>query len=369
MDTPALTLHDLRRHYGQVRAVDGVTLCVRDGERFVLLGPSGSGKTTILRLVAGFDAPTGGSVALAGRPVDGLPPERRNVGVVFQDYALFPHRTVAQNIEFGLRMRKVVKSARRQRVAELLDLVGLTREAQRKPDQLSGGQQQRVALARALAPSPALLLLDEPLANLDRRLRESLRQELLRITDAVGITSVLVTHDQEEALSFADRIAVLRDGQVAQVGTPAEVWRAPTDTFVATFLGDMNLLPVQSINGDQIQVAGIDGLLRAEGSSATGRLSPRPGTASSNGRVGTTVVACLRPEALTAVADPAGSGSVRQIFYAGGSASMTVDVDGTPITVRAQQPDGRPTAATGDRVRIQPAVTHVRLLDGPGIRA
>ncbi|CAN5821502.1 ABC transporter ATP-binding protein [soil metagenome] len=359
---PALTLTDLHRHYGDVRAVDGVTLRVQAGERFVLLGPSGSGKTTILRLVAGFDAPTSGSVVLDGQSVDGLPPERRNVGVVFQDYALFPHRTVAQNIEFGLRMRKVDKAVRRQRVAELLDLVGLTREAGRTPNQLSGGQQQRVALARALAPSPALLLLDEPLANLDRRLRESLRHELLRITDAVDITSVLVTHDQEEALSFADRIAVLRDGQVAQIGTPAEVWRAPADTFVATFLGDMNLLPVQAIAGGEVQVSGIDGVLQVEGGATSNG-------AASNRQSSRAVVACLRPEALTAVADPAGAGTVRSMFYAGGSATMTVDVDGTPITVRAQQPDGRPIATIGDTVRIQPVVSHVRLLDDPGIRA
>lgn len=359
---PALTLIDLHRHYGDVRAVDGVTVRVQAGERFVLLGPSGSGKTTILRLIAGFDAPTGGSVVLDGQSVDGLPPERRNVGVVFQDYALFPHRTVAQNIEFGLRMRKVDKAVRRQRVAELLDLVGLTREAGRTPNQLSGGQQQRVALARALAPSPALLLLDEPLANLDRRLRESLRHELLRITDAVDITSVLVTHDQEEALSFADRIAVLRDGQVAQIGTPAEVWRAPADTFVATFLGDMNLLPVQAIAGGEVQVSGIDGVLQVEG-------GPTSNGAAADRQSSRALVACLRPEALTAVADPAGAGTVRSVFYAGGSATMTVDVDGTPITVRAQQPDGRPIATTGDSVRIQPAVDHVRLLDDPGIRA
>ncbi|MEO2106449.1 MAG: ABC transporter ATP-binding protein, partial [Actinomycetota bacterium] len=160
----ALELHGLHRRYGDVRAVDGVDLAVADGERFALLGPSGSGKTTILRLVAGFERPDEGRVVLAGQDVAGLPPERRNVGVVFQDYALFPHRTVTQNIEFGLRMRKVDRPARRARVAELLDLVGLTREAARRPDQLSGGQRQRVALARALAPSPSLRLLDEPLA-------------------------------------------------------------------------------------------------------------------------------------------------------------------------------------------------------------
>ncbi len=344
----ALTLSGLTRHYGDVRAVDGVDLTVRQGERFALLGPSGSGKTTILRLVAGFEQADAGSVALRGTVVDGQPPESRNIGVVFQDYALFPHRTVAQNIEFGLRMRKVDRGRRRERVDEMLTLVGLTREAARKPDQLSGGQRQRVALARALAPEPSLLLLDEPLANLDRRLRESLRDELVSITDAVGITSVLVTHDQEEALSFADRIGVLRDGRLAQVGAPAEVWRAPVDTFVATFLGDMNLLPLAApVNADgTLRVRGLDGPLQLDGAHPDG----------------SDPVACLRPEALRVIADPAGRGRIRSIFYAGGSVTFAVDVDDLRIKIRLQQPDGVPTLTEGDTVRILPAVDHVRLL-------
>ena len=344
----ALELHGLHRRYGDVRAVDGVDLAVADGERFALLGPSGSGKTTILRLVAGFERPDEGRVVLAGQDVAGLPPERRNVGVVFQDYALFPHRTVTQNIEFGLRMRKVDRPARRARVAELLDLVGLTREAARRPDQLSGGQRQRVALARALAPSPSLLLLDEPLANLDRRLRENLRDELVAITDAVGITTVLVTHDQEEALSFADRIGVLSEGRLVQVGTPTDVWRSPVSTVVATFLGDMNLLPARVVDGGVV-VAGLPGAVAVHGG------VPADGS-----------LACVRPEALDVVARPDGPGTVVAVGYAGGSTAYRVDVDGVRLVVRAAQPDGLPSLAVGDRVAVRVLADAVRLLPGDG---
>ena len=344
----ALELRGLHRRYGDVRAVDGVDLAVADGERFALLGPSGSGKTTILRLVAGFERPDEGRVVLAGQDVAGLPPERRNVGVVFQDYALFPHRTVTQNIAFGLRMRKVDRETRRARVAELLELVGLTREADRRPDQLSGGQRQRVALARALAPNPSLLLLDEPLANLDRRLRESLRDELVTITDAVGITTVLVTHDQEEALSFADRIGVLSDGRLVQVGTPAEVWRSPVSTVVATFLGDMNLLPARVVDGG-VLVAGLPTPVAVRGGVPDGG-----------------VLACVRPEALDVLADPNGPGTVVAVAYAGGSTTHRVDVDGTRLTVRTAQPDGLPALSVGARVAVRVLVDAVRLLPADG---
>jgi putative spermidine/putrescine transport system ATP-binding protein len=347
----ALRLRDLHRRFGDVRAVDGVDLDVRQGERVALLGPSGSGKTTVLRLVAGFERPDAGAVELHGRDVTGVPPERRDVGVVFQDYALFPHRTVEQNVAFGLRMRRVPAERRRARVEELLDLVGLRPQARRRPDQLSGGQRQRVALARALAPGPQLLLLDEPLANLDRRLREALRGELVAVTDAVGVTCVLVTHDQEEALSFADRVAVMRDGRLAQVGTPAEVWRAPVDAFVATFLGDMNLLPAEGEpTAGRVRVRGVEGLLAVEGGAAPG---------------GGSLVACLRPEALRAVPCDDGPGRVGAVSYVGGSATYAVDVAGQAVQVREVQPDGRPAVAVGDRVRVEPLVAAVRLLVAP----
>ena len=268
--------------------------------------------------------------------------------MVFQDYALFPHRTVTQNIEFGLRMRKVDRPARRARVAELLDLVGLTREAARRPDQLSGGQRQRVALALALAPSPSLLLLDEPLANLDRRLRENLRDELVAITDAVGITTVLVTHDQEEALSFADRIGVLSEGRLVQVGTPTDVWRNPVSTVVATFLGDMNLLPARVVDGGVV-VAGLPGAVAVHGG------VPADGS-----------LACVRPEALDVVARPDGPGTVVAVAYAGGSTAYRVDVDGVRLVVRAAQPDGLPSLAVGDRVAVRVLADAVRLLPADG---
>ncbi|WP_108668574.1 ABC transporter ATP-binding protein [Euzebya rosea] len=357
----ALELRGLHRRYGDVRAVDGVDLAVADGERFALLGPSGSGKTTILRLVAGFERPDEGRVVLAGQDVVGLPPERRSVGVVFQDYALFPHRTVSQNIAFGLRMRKVDRETRRARVAELLKLVGLTREADRRPDQLSGGQRQRVALARALAPNPSLLLLDEPLANLDRRLRESLRDELVTITDAVGITTVLVTHDQEEALSFADRIGVLSDGRLVQVGTPAEVWRSPVSTVVATFLGDMNLLPARVVDGGVV-VTGLPTPVAVRGGVPTGPSGGVPDSGVPDGGV----LACVRPEALDVLADPDGPGTVVAVAYAGGSTTHRIDVDGTRLTVRTAQPDGLPVLAVGDRVAVRVLVDAVRLLPADG---
>ncbi len=342
---PALELVDLQRRYGDVRAVDGVDLAVSVGERFALLGPSGSGKTTILRLVAGFDPPDGGTVRLAGQDVGGLPPEDRNVGVVFQDYALFPHRSVAENIAFGLRMRKVPRAARRDRVAAMLELVDLLAQADRRPDQLSGGQRQRVALARALAPEPTLLLLDEPLANLDRRLRETLRGELLAITEAVGITTVLVTHDQEEALSFADRVGVLDEGRLAQVGTPAEVWRRPDSHVVAGFLGDMNLLPVRGGPGLSVHLQGLPGPF--------GVLGARP-----DGRA----VACVRPEALVATFAPDGPGAVTRVAYTGGAATYWVALEEVTVQVREQRPDGTPGLAVGDRVTVRAAVDQVRLL-------
>lgn len=342
---PALQLVDLHRRYGEVRAVDGVDLAVQPGERFALLGPSGSGKTTILRLVAGFDQPDEGRVELAGVDVAGLPPERRNVGVVFQDYALFPHRSVADNVAFGLRMRGVDRAARQHRVAQMLDLVGLTAQADRRPDQLSGGQRQRVALARALAPEPTLLLLDEPLANLDRRLRESLRGELVAITAAVGITTVLVTHDQEEALTFADRVGVLTEGRLAQTGAPAEVWRRPHSRFVATFLGETNLLPAAADGAGMVTVEGVTGRLGVDGAVPVGP-----------------VVACLRPEALQAVRDDAGDGVVVAVTVAGGTATYQVEAGPTSMLVRTIRPDGLAALAVGDRVRVVAEVTEVTVL-------
>jgi putative spermidine/putrescine transport system ATP-binding protein len=249
---PAIRFSDVSRHFGDVRAVDGIDLDISDGEFFTMLGPSGSGKTTCLRMVAGFDQPTTGSIQLHGREVAGLPPYERDVNTVFQDYALFPHMSVSENIAYGLMIRKVPKSERDTRVAEMLDLVRLPGFGQRRPSQLSGGQRQRVALARALINNPRVLLLDEPLGALDLKLRQQMQIELKSIQKRVGITFVFVTHDQEEALTMSDRIAVFNRGRVEQVGSPAELYEHPATAFVAGFVGVSNLVSgmvAQAITG------------------------------------------------------------------------------------------------------------------------
>lgn len=243
---PAVRLAGVSRHFGDVRALDGVSLDIQDGEFFSLLGPSGSGKTTCLRLIAGFDQPTAGSIALHGTDVAGLPPYERDVNTVFQDYALFPHMTVGDNIAYGPMIRGVPRAARADRVQEMLDLVRLSGMAGRKPSQLSGGQRQRVALARALVNRPRVLLLDEPLGALDLKLRQQMQIELKAIQQQVGITFIYVTHDQEEALTMSDRLAVFNHGRVEQVGTPAEVYEHPATDFVAGFVGVSNLVAGQA---------------------------------------------------------------------------------------------------------------------------
>jgi putative spermidine/putrescine transport system ATP-binding protein len=227
---------------GSLKAVDDVSLQIRDGEFFSLLGPSGSGKTTSLRMIAGFDHPTSGQILLGGKEVSNLPPYERDVNTVFQDYALFPHMTVGENIAYGLMVKKVPKPEREKRVDETLDLVRLTGFGGRKPSQLSGGQRQRVALARALINHPKVLLLDEPLGALDLKLRQQMQVELKAIQRRVGITFIFVTHDQEEALTMSDRIAVFNQGKVEQIGTPAEIYEHPTTPFVAGFVGVSNLV-------------------------------------------------------------------------------------------------------------------------------
>jgi putative spermidine/putrescine transport system ATP-binding protein len=235
-------LSGLRKRYGDVTAVDGIDLEIGRGEFFTMLGPSGSGKTTTLRVIAGFERPDEGTVELRGRDVSRLPPYARDVNTVFQDYALFPHMTVQENVEYGLRVKKVPRADRRRRAGEALALVRLEAFGARKPAQLSGGQRQRVALARAVVNRPQALLLDEPLGALDLKLRQQLQVELKRIQQEVGITFVYVTHDQEEALTMSDRVAVFNDGRIEQVGTPAEVYEHPASEFIAGFVGVSNVL-------------------------------------------------------------------------------------------------------------------------------
>jgi putative spermidine/putrescine transport system ATP-binding protein len=238
----AVCLKGVRKSYGDVDAVAGIDLDVMDGEFFTLLGPSGSGKTTTLRMIAGFELPTAGEVLLGGRDVSKLPPYERDVNTVFQDYALFPHMNVGDNVGYGLMVKRVKRAERRERAAEALAMVRLEGFERRKPSQLSGGQRQRVALARALVNRPRLLLLDEPLGALDLKLREEMQIELKTIQREIGITFIFVTHDQDEALTMSDRIAVFNDGRVVQVGTPADVYERPETAFIAGFVGTSNLV-------------------------------------------------------------------------------------------------------------------------------
>jgi spermidine/putrescine transport system ATP-binding protein len=286
----AIALEAVSRVYGadgpmQVRAVDGVTLAIRQNEFFTLLGPSGCGKTTLLRLIAGFDQASSGRILLSGRDVGGLPPFKRPVNTVFQSYALFPHMTVAQNVGFGLEMLGRSKAEIASRVAEMLRLVRMEELANRATSQISGGQQQRVALARALAPHPEVLLLDEPLSALDLKLRKAMQIELKRLQRDTGVTFVFVTHDQEEALTMSDRIAVMSRGKVRQVGSPREIYDHPAERFVADFIGQANML-----EGDLIRVERDRGMVRlAAGIEVPARV---PQGAPSSGPV--TVV--VRPE-------------------------------------------------------------------------
>ena len=239
---PAVRLAGLRKSFGSLAAVAGVDLEIGEGEFFTMLGPSGSGKTTLLRLIAGFERPDSGTVELGGADVTRQPPYARNVNTVFQDYALFPHMSVLQNVEYGLRVRRVARAGRRRRAEAALDMVRLSGLGARKPVQLSGGQRQRVALARAIVNEPEVLLLDEPLGALDAKLRQGMQLELKRIQREVGITFVYVTHDQEEALTMSDRLAVFNQGHIEQLGTPVEVYEQPATDFVAGFIGISNLL-------------------------------------------------------------------------------------------------------------------------------
>jgi spermidine/putrescine transport system ATP-binding protein len=268
-----IELRGLRKEFDDVAAVDGIDLRVRGGEFFSLLGPSGCGKTTTLRLVAGFERPTSGAVLIDGADLSQVPAHRRNVNTVFQSYALFPHLSVFDNVLYGLRWKKLGKRESQRRAEEALELVQLSDLSQRRPAQLSGGQQQRVALARALVLRPAVLLLDEPLGALDAKIRKQLRTELKTLQEEVGITFLFVTHDQEEALSMSDRIAVMSDGRIDQIGTPQEVYETPTTVFVADFLGIANLMTVEAlgVDGDCCELRVGDFRLRASSGDVTVR--------------------------------------------------------------------------------------------------
>ncbi|WP_395660561.1 ABC transporter ATP-binding protein [Aestuariivirga sp.] len=278
--TTAVTFQHVSRHFGQVRAVDDVSLDIAEGEFFALLGPSGSGKTTCLRLIAGFEQPSSGHIEIFGATAEGVPPYRRNVNTVFQDYALFPHMTVLENVAYGLMVRGVDKQQRLAEAEKALALVALPGFGQRRPSQLSGGQRQRVALARALVNQPKVLLLDEPLGALDLKLREQMQVELKTLQRNLGITFVFVTHDQGEALSMADRVAIFNHGKIAQVGTPEDVYERPQTRFVADFVGSSNVLSpaiARAVGGPEswISLRPEKIVILREGEAPSGRLQAR----------------------------------------------------------------------------------------------
>jgi spermidine/putrescine transport system ATP-binding protein len=331
---PAVRLIALARSYGDVRAVDGIDVEIGDGEFFSMIGPSGCGKTTTLRMIAGLVAPTEGRIEVHGRDVTTLRPHRRPVNTVFQQYALFPHLNVFENVAFGLRERRTPKREVASRVAEMLELVDLVGREQHRPSQLSGGQQQRVALARSLVLGPEVLLLDEPLGALDLKLRKQLQLQLKRIQQEVGVTFVYVTHDQEEAFFMSDRVAIMRDGRIEQMGSPREVYQTPATEFVAEFVGASNRLVAEIV-----AVAG-DGAYEAEGE-GVGRFRARgvPGL-----KAGQSACAIVRPEAIAAVpavGDRSGlTATVVDLAYLGHQVSCQLEVPGgaqLSMTQREQQ--------------------------------
>ncbi len=336
MDEFSVELRDVVKKFptpegGEVFAVDHVTLQITKGEFFSMLGPSGCGKTTSLRMIAGFEWPTEGEIFIEGEPMGHRPPYQRTVNTVFQSYALFPHMTVAENVAFGLEMEKTPKHEIKRRVGEALEMVKLTGMERRKPKQLSGGQQQRVALARALVKRPKVLLLDEPLGALDLKLRKEMQLELKALQEQVGITFVYVTHDQEEALTMSDRIAVMNQGEVLQVGVPVEIYERPNCRFVADFIGETNFLSgtVRAIEDDRVvvYVPSLDGEL--------------VGARASQVAVGENVVISLRPEKIRIAGDKAlpqncFKGNVVSTVYIGSDTRVVVELGDTSIVVWEQ---------------------------------
>jgi spermidine/putrescine transport system ATP-binding protein len=369
MSEYAVELREVSKHFGPVVAVDTVSLSIGDGEFFSLLGPSGCGKTTSLRLIAGFELPTGGDVYIDGQLQGEIPPYRRPVNTVFQNYALFPHMTVFQNVAFGLEMQKVPKEDIRQRVLAALEMVQLPGMENRKPDQLSGGQQQRIALARALVNRPKVLLLDEPLGALDLKLRKAMQLELKALQHRVGITFIYVTHDQEEALTMSDRIAVMSRGRVLQIGTPEAIYEQPADRFVADFIGETNFLEgrVQERQAGEAEVLVNDVLTLYV---PTPPLSP-PTLGRMKGGAGTGegVTVAIRPEKISLHAQPpdqrAVPGVVQEVVYTGTDTRYLVQLtEKTIVTVRRQNVDLSTTVgfAVGAQVYLHWQPESARLL-------
>jgi len=342
MTAPHLSLEKIRKSFGAKDVLNDVSLDVKTGELLAILGPSGCGKSTLLRVVAGLLRADRGTIGIAGRDMDGVPPRDRGIGFVFQDYALFPKMTVRDNIAFGLRVRGIPTRDRNRKTSEMLELVGLAEEAGQPVETLSGGQRQRVSLARALAVSPSLLLLDEPLSALDIKVRERLRREIAAVQKKVGITTLIVTHDQEEAMELGDRIAVMNDGRFEQVASPRDVYQAPATEFVAKFIGEVNILPGQIFRG----------------SAFAGNLAIRMG---GNGvpSHGGTVKVLLRPEDVTlftpGIAEAGQTHAhVRSVSWLGAQLRLEISTEeGYPLTVLLQR--SHPLSdrvSAGDTVRV-----------------
>jgi iron(III) transport system ATP-binding protein len=311
-----------REGQGVVKAVDNVSLTIASGEFLTLLGPSGCGKTTTLRLIAGFEMPTKGRILLDNRDISNQPPNKRDMAMVFQSYALFPHMTVFSNIAYGLQTARMKKDQVQRKVDDVLKLMGLAGLGTRRPNELSGGQQQRVALARSLVMEPSVLLFDEPLSNLDAKLRVQMRSEIRRLQRRLGITSVYVTHDQVEAMSMSDRIVVMNDGQIEQIGTPQEIYRYPRTRFVADFIGRANFVEttIDSVNGDTVTV-------QLLGRSVSTTIESPP-------EAGSKVTAVLRPEALRLTEDASVcAAKVEQTMYLGAETEYILQVDGARLVV------------------------------------
>jgi len=344
--TALLQVRNIVKTFGSLTAVDDVSLDIAENEFFALLGASGSGKTTLLRMLAGFETPNGGKILLDGRDISAMPPNKRPVNLMFQSYALFPHMTVRANIAYGLEMERLPKPQINARVDEILAVIELSAFAHRKPDQLSGGQKQRVALARALVKRPRVLLLDEPLGALDKKLRGAMQLELKRLQHEVGITFIVVTHDQEEALVMADRVAILKDGKLLQCGTPREVYEHPVNRFAADFIGVMNFFEGQTQP---------DGLRLADGTRVVSD-QPMPMGAA---------VAAVRPERIRLCpGDNTITGTVRALAYHGLDLQLHVETAHAPKPVTVRLTADRPEAQTlkqGDAVTLGWAATDTRI--------
>jgi spermidine/putrescine ABC transporter ATP-binding subunit len=367
MKPAGVRLENIGKRYGAQWVVRHIDLHIEAGEFFTFLGPSGCGKTTLLRMVAGFVAPDEGLIRIDDKAVNDVPAWRRDVGLVFQNYALWPHMTVFENVAFGLRERKLARNEIDDRVARALELVDLRGAEGRRPSQLSGGQQQRVALARTLVIEPRVLLLDEPLSNLDAKLRVEMRLELLKLQGRLGLTTIYVTHDQEEALAMSTRIAVIHQGRIAQAGSPREIYEAPADEFVAEFVGQSNLLAGKILKADDRSVTVS---LADDSASDISIIAPR-----ACGEPGDAVLLGIRPEALRLADQQTNVNGLNQIpgtilasAYGGGSVEYEIAAVGKVLKARIANPKGKPLFQRGDKVTIAFAAEDLTLIPRKPLR-